>query len=91
MTRALKKKTKNGKLQNSLKMLYERNKERKNGINESYIGKKKQKQAVREREAEETGGNILKADNEKSLKRTEEKRGDFVDIYVACMIKILTS
>jgi len=80
MTRALKKKPKNGKLQNSLKMLYER----KNGISEGYIGKKKtkqkQKQAIREREAEEAGGNVLEADNEKSLKGTEEKRGDLVDI-----------
>jgi len=76
MTRALKKKPKNGKLQNSLKMLYERNKDRKNGNSEGYIGKK-QKQAVREREAEEAGGNVFKADSKKSLKGTEEKRGDW--------------
>jgi len=37
---------------------------------------KKQKQAVREREAEEAVGNILKTDGEKSLKVTEEKRSD---------------
>jgi len=80
MTRALMKKPKNGKLQNSLKMLYERNKERKNGNSEGYIEKKKQKQAVRDREAEEAGGNVLKADSKKSLKGTEEKRGDLVDI-----------
>ena len=79
MTQALKKKPKNGKLQNSLKILYERNKERKNGISEGYIGGKK-KQALREREAEEVGGNVLKADNEKSLKGTEEKRGDLANI-----------
>ena len=40
MTRALKNKSKNGKLQNNLKMLYERNKERKNGISEGYIEEK---------------------------------------------------
>ena len=61
-------------------MLYERNKERKNGVNEGYIGEKKQKQALREREAEKLGGNVLKADNEKSLKGTEEKRGDLGNI-----------
>ena len=31
----------------------------------------------REREAEKAGGNILKADSKKSLKVTEEKRGDW--------------
>jgi len=70
--------------------LYERNKERKNCNSEGYIGKK-QKQAVREREAEEAGGNVLKADSKKSLKSTEEKRGDLVDISIACMSKLLTS
>ena len=52
--------------------LYKRNK----GKTENNGGKvgKKQKQAAREREAEEAGGNVLKADNEKSLKGTEEKR-----------------
>ena len=46
------------------------------------VGKKKQKQkqAVREREAEEAGGNILKADSKKSLKGTEEKRGDLGNV-----------
>ena len=41
---------------------------------------KKQKQAVREREAEKADDNVLKADSKKILKGTEEKRGDLVDI-----------
>ena len=43
--------------------------------------RKKQKQAVREREAEEAGGNFLKADGEKSLKVTEENCGDLGNVY----------
>ena len=40
----------------------------------------RKKQTVRAREAEETGGNILKADSKKSLKDTEEELGDLGNV-----------
>jgi len=44
-------------------------------------------QDVREREAEEAGGNILKADSEKSLEVTEEKRGDYGNFIQCARVK----
>ena len=40
----------------------------------------KPKQTVREIEAEEAGGNVLKAGSKKSLKSTEEKHGDLGNV-----------
>ena len=42
--------------------------------------KQRKKQTVRARVAEGTGGNILKADSKKTLKDTEEKRGDLGNV-----------
>jgi hypothetical protein len=58
--------------------LYKRNKGRKNDNSEGKVGKTRQ--AVKDREAEEAGGNFLKADSKKCLKFTEEKRGDLGNV-----------
>jgi len=52
-------------------------KERTTIVKEKY---EKWKQTVREREAEEAGDNVLRADSKKSLKGTEEKRGDLGNV-----------
>ena len=57
--------------------LYKRDRERKD---ENSGGKVEKKQTVRAREAEGTGGNVLKADRKKSLKVTEEKLGDLGNV-----------
>jgi hypothetical protein len=40
----------------------------------------KQNQTARERETEETGVNVLKADSKKSLKVTDKERGDLGNV-----------
>ena len=44
------------------------------------VRQEKWKQTERGKEVEEAGGNVLKADSEKRLKGTEEKRGDWGNV-----------
>lgn len=44
------------------------------------VKQEKKKKTEREKVAEEAGGNVLKADSEKRLRYTEEKRGDMDNV-----------
>jgi hypothetical protein len=64
--------------------LCKRNKERATIVKEKY---ENQKQAVKDREEEEAGDNVLKADSKKRLKFAEEKRCDLGKVYIRMILK----